>query len=161
MGQVKLLLDDLMDYDFSLLAIHCTQEEYKIAFLLNRFLHMQLKRTRTDVDYKSKGFTATFPIFTYTDYRKYLKYSLVSNRRLAKALNKTDTNNLFAIEEKTKTLNLIPEIKQADYILKIESEIQTPPLTSLIKTINSIPHIITAYPINVEQLKSKRNLIFE
>ena len=48
----KLVLDDF-DNPFKLIAIHCSSEDYKLAFLLNRHLNLKLARTRKDHDFTS------------------------------------------------------------------------------------------------------------
>jgi len=38
----KLLVDDFYDASFSLLAIHCRLEDYRLAYLLNMYLELKL-----------------------------------------------------------------------------------------------------------------------
>jgi hypothetical protein len=54
--------------------------------------------------------------------------------------------------------HLIPEHRDVDYFLKIEEDDTSG--ESLVKALASIPNIITAYAIDTDNLKSKKNLIF-
>jgi hypothetical protein len=56
-------------------------------------------------------------------------------------------------------ITLIPELKKTDFFLKLESDTPTP--KSMLAKINQIPQVVTAYAVDVNKLKSKRNLIFE
>ena len=54
MGVHKLVLDDFIeDVSFSLIGIHCNLEDYKLAYLLNSTLGIQLKRLDTDLQFSN------------------------------------------------------------------------------------------------------------
>jgi hypothetical protein len=40
----KLLEDDFDDDAYSLLAIHCDSDDFRLAYLLNQYLNINLKR---------------------------------------------------------------------------------------------------------------------
>ena len=50
MAALKLVLDDAFDYDFSLIALHCSLESYRLAFMINKYAHLRLKRAK-DIDF--------------------------------------------------------------------------------------------------------------
>ena len=50
MANFKLVLEDDFGEDFSLIAIHCSAEAYKMAYLLNDHMALRLKRKRVDLD---------------------------------------------------------------------------------------------------------------
>ncbi|MEX0361096.1 MAG: IPExxxVDY family protein [Allomuricauda sp.] len=54
---------------------------------------------------------------------------------------------------------MIKERKEVDYLLKVDG-VDGPTLVQQIKAINTIPKVVTAYPMDTQTLKSKRNLIF-
>ena len=54
----KLVLDDFVDADYSLFAIHCDLEDYRLAFYINHAFKTNLKRAKEDVDFK--GSNASF-----------------------------------------------------------------------------------------------------
>lgn len=56
----KLIVDDFYDTDFSLIAIHCQVEDYRISYLLNKHLDINLMRKGKDLDFNY--FMASYPI---------------------------------------------------------------------------------------------------
>ena len=47
----KLLVDDFEDSNYSLLAVHCEMEDYRLAYYLNKYLETRLARTKEDLDF--------------------------------------------------------------------------------------------------------------
>ncbi len=159
MPPFKLILSDTLEYDFSLIAIHCSLEDYRIAYYLNKHLGIQLQRKTKDVDFKKEGHEALFSLFTFEDSKNYRSYTLVGNRCRVEHPFLEDNISLFTTQENFKLINLIPELKKTDFFLKLESDTTTP--KTILTQINEIPQVVTAYAVNVNKLKSKRNLIFE
>ncbi len=62
--------------------------------------------------------------------------------------------------EKTVTTYLLKEFKNVDFFLKIQSDYEQVATRNLIATINEIEQVISAYAIDVEQIKQKQHLIF-
>jgi hypothetical protein len=54
----------------------------------------------------------------------------------------------------------LPEFKKADYLLKIEMADNSLEMAALKTTLNTIERISTVYSIDIENTKSKNNLIF-
>ena len=155
----KLLVDDFYDASFSLLAIHCRLEDYRLAYLLNKHLNLKLERRTQDLDYKY--FAASYAIYEWYNEALYTTWNLVSNvcKKEEDALQ--SSGSLFSNQNKIlKTYNLLPEFKTVDYLIKITSENQNFNEKQLINKIQDIPQIITVYNIDTDQIKSKDNLIF-
>lgn len=163
MGHHKLVLDDDFKEEFSLVAIHCSEEDYKIAYFLNRHLDLGLKRDAIDLDYSNDDMEATFPLFQYTSDLQYTSYDLVANKCKSTAQNAQVQGGLFSEEASEKYIitYLLPEHKKVDFFLKISSEFSTIPLRNIIATVNKIKQVISAYKIDPESIKSKNNLIFD
>lgn len=159
----KLILDDELCDEFSLIAIHCSEEEYKIAFRINKILSLRLKRKAYDLDFSIAGNDVSFPIFEYENEFNYTKFNLVANKCKIQEEITNQKDELFTdvISEKTVTTYLLPEFKNVDYFLKIYSDFEKVPLRNLIHAINEIEHVISAYIIDNEQIKSKSHLIFD
>jgi len=162
MTTYKLLMDDDGKETFSLLAIHCSEEAYILAYLLNKHLGFHLKRERLDLNYVNNGLEASFPLFEYEDNFQYTVYNLVANKCKSVAANVNSSGGLFYDDasEKTVITHLIPEYSKVDYFLKIHSEYESILLRNIITEINDIKRIISAYEVGVDNLKSKNNLIF-
>lgn len=156
----KLILDDVFEeVTFTLIAIHCTLEDYRLAFLLNKHLGITLTRKSSDLDYNNGK--STYSIFEWEDNKQLTNWSLVSNICKTESYQEINQQSLFNIREKiTKTTNLIPEYKRVDYLLKIDNEYQFSKEKFILNNILKIPQITTAYSIDASQLKSKDNLIF-
>ena len=156
----KLILDDVFDESvFTLIAIYCNIEDYRLAYLLNQFLGINLVRNEFDLDF-NKGKTA-YSLYKWKDKKQLINWNLVSNICKTNAFSQTNTNSLFdTVTNITKTFNLIPELKNVNYLLKIEDELDSNEYKEIINKTLRIPQVATAYIVDYSQLKSKDNLIF-
>jgi hypothetical protein len=155
----KLLVDDFEDEAYSLLAIHCNLEDYRIAFLLNQFLNINLKRCAYDLDFQYT--TASYSVYEWEDNKRQAMWNLIGNIFKREEDSLVSSGSLFDATSKViKTYNLIPEYKNVNYFLKIENDDHYMNLKNIISIIQKIPQIVTVYDIDVSTLKSKNNLIF-
>jgi hypothetical protein len=155
----KLLVDDFEDENYLLLAIHCNLEDYRMAFLLNQFLNINLKRCPYNLDFQYT--TASYSVFEWQDNKKQAMWNLIGNIFKQEEDSLVSSGSLFNSSAKlTKTYNLIPEYKNVNFFLKIENENNNTNLKNIINIIQKIPQVITVYDIDVNSLKSKNNLIF-
>jgi len=163
MANSKLILDDDFSEEFSLLAIHCSEEAFKIAYLLNKFAMLHLKRRQIDLEYSNDGLEITFPLFVFENEMQYTTYHLIANKCKSVAAHLLSSGGLFDDDnsENTITTHLLPEFKKVDYFLKIHSELEIIPIRKIVASINEIKQVISAYEIDVDQIKSKNNLIFD
>jgi|SRR5690606_26636549 len=157
----KLVLDD-DDTPFKLIAIHCSSEEYKVAFLLNRHLNIKLARTRKDHDFISRSVRAEFSLYSYNHHQQYCDYYLISNKFREVSHTATGEASLFGEEAlDSNVIYLLPQYKKVDYLLKIEEEYESISEKKLLEQIKEISQVATAYSIDTENLKFKENLIFD
>ncbi|MEW7289664.1 IPExxxVDY family protein [Aquimarina sp. 2304DJ70-9] len=159
----KLVLDTLDDDNYELIAIHSSIASYRLAFLLNKNLNLQLFRKKEDINFEYDDLKASFPLYQYNDHFQYNTYSLLGNKFSAKTEPKKPVpEGLFMSTENTYAIKyLIPELKKVDYFLKIETEASNFSSKVLLTQMLSVSQIITAYPVEYAVLKSKNNLIFE
>ena len=61
----KLWLDDLVEEEFALIAIHCSAEVYRVVYNLNKILGISLQRQPTDVDYSYPEGLAFYELYNY------------------------------------------------------------------------------------------------
>lgn len=146
--------DDFSIADYSLIGIHCTIEDYRLAFLLNLHLQTKFKRADYNLDFKDKNYNASYSVFEYTNLKYGYDWFLISNIYKSEL----EFEGLFNQSE-TKTF-LIPEKKKIDFFLKIEGDLNNQHIKNVIEQINKIPQVITSYTINANKLKSKNFLIF-
>jgi len=157
----KLNLDDFFqDEEFSLIGIHCTIEDYRLAFLLNKTLSLNLSRKTKDLD--NVGLGSNHPIFEWENHVQFTTWHFVTNScKVENSRLQPVANSLFnELTTTTQTHYLVPEFKQANYLLKVESEVCLTQEKHTLNKILQIPQIVTAYTIASNQLKSKKNLIF-
>lgn len=154
----KLNFDDAFNEVFyTLIAMHCTIEDYRLAYLLNKHLGISLKRKPHDLDYNNG--LVSYSIYEWQNIKQLITWNLVSNIHKTETTQKTDTKSLFNTTQ-TKAFYLLPEYKTVNYVLKIDAQYGLSEEKKMLNTIKSIPQIITAYSINTNQLQSKENLIF-
>ncbi len=156
----KLMLDEVFDEtQYSLIAIHCNEEDYRLAYLLNKKLGIKLKRKFLDVAFSTDK--STYAIFDWEDNKALTSWTMVSNTCKTEYYQEPTFNTLFASDNKiTKTTYLIPEYKKVNYFLKIEGGINFSEEQYILNKILRTPRVVTAFPIAVATLKSKDNLIF-
>ncbi|WP_417857931.1 IPExxxVDY family protein [Xanthomarina gelatinilytica] len=156
----KLSLDDFFDDEgFTLIGIHTSLEDYRLAYLLNSKLNIQLKRKKKDLDFSNRTF---YSIYEWEDNKQLVTWNLVSNMCKIESANTSIDKGLFVDSEKIiETYYLLPELKKVNYLLKInDDQFPTNKSLKIINNIQEIAQVVTAYQINLEPLKSKNNLIF-
>ena len=155
----KLVVDDFYDDSFSLFAIHCRLEDYRLAYLLNKHLQIRLARKPQDLDFKY--FAASYAIFEWEDCKLDATWHLVSNICKREESTLQSSGSLFDNQNTlTKTFHLIPELKNVDYLIKVSDEHSGFNEKLILNNIQSIPQVITTYSIDLDKIKSKDYLIF-
>ena len=156
----KLVVDDFYDASFSLLAIHCRLEDYRLAYLLNKYLGLNLERKPRELDYNY--FAASFSIYEWENTKFDTVWNLVSNICKKEEAAFQSSGSLFTNSAPvTRTYNLLPELKTVDYLIKVSNEYRNFNERHILHSIQSIPQVITAYSVDIDQIKSKDNLIFD
>lgn len=155
----RLVLDLLDEAPYELLALHCSLEPYRLAFLLNQKLGLQLRRNRSDVYIWYPEGEGAHACYEYENPYNYLKYYLVKNRS-HRDLQEQPASGLFPTIQGGPTY-LVPEHKKADYFLKVRIEASHFSMKKTCTGILQIPQVVAAYSMNKSQIKSKNNLIFE
>jgi hypothetical protein len=157
----KLILNDFIEEtNFSLIGIHCSLEDYRLAYLLNSHLNINLRRKSSDLDYNNGQ--VLYSIFEWENTNQLTTWNLVSNSCKLETFEAYTQDSLFPDKEKLSRIHyLVPEYKTVNYLLKIDSELEAVnSVKSVLLKIQKITQIITAYNIHVPKLKSKDNLIF-
>ena len=132
----KLVLE--YDLDFALFGISCHEQAYRLCWQLNRELGMNLERADEDISFLHKEEESFHPLYTY-ETEDMTWFSLVKNR--------------------SERGVLIPELPHIDYFLKVEDLLEDE--DELRNKIRGLRFVNAVYSIDVEQLKSKENLIFD
>ncbi|MCF8713411.1 IPExxxVDY family protein [Joostella atrarenae] len=149
------LLDDFYEHSYTLIAIHGSLDDYRLAYFLNSEFKINLRRLKTDVNIAERVNTSVFK--SYDDVNE-VSWSLIKNRINIEQIG-TEVS-LFAEKKSVKRFFFIPEYSKADYFLKIDEDGPYRDEIKVLVKLKKIPGIITAYKVEAQQLKSKNNLIF-
>ena len=153
MAKVKsYILDEIEEDDFSLIALHSSCEAYYLAFLLNSNCQCQFAQKKK----KKEGAEADhiFESYEWIDPIKGIEIRLFSNRYLKFQKDVQKGSSLFDLPE-TKELYLMQDLKEVDYIIKIDSGIDD---LVMIDRIESIDQVSYRYLIDQSQLKMDSRL---
>ena len=149
-------MNDFCEEEYSLIGIHSTLEDYKLAYLINKKLNTRFFKAKEDLQFTREKKKASFSIYNYENTKYDFDWFLIANSYRRE--NQTVSNELLLTSE-TKTY-LIPEKKKVDFFLKICGKSEYDFVMKTINSIKSIENIITAYLIDKNTLKSKDFLIF-
>ncbi|MEO2051736.1 IPExxxVDY family protein [Flagellimonas beolgyonensis] len=145
---------DFYDDSFKLIAIHSNLEDYAITYAINSGCGLYLKRMERDLCLEAN---AMFPVFDWDDELNDLYWTLIANKCVVEEVIPSD--GLFGNNTSERTDHLIKERKEVDYFLKVDAA-DDDLIEEQVRRINKIARVMTAYPIDTQTLKSKRNLIF-
>ena len=159
MALYKLLVDDFYDETYVLIAVHCRIEDYRLAYLLNKYLGTNLERSAKDLDL---NYTASsYSVYEWNNKADYITWNLIANSCKKEEESLYSSGALFSESDKViKIYHLIPELKQVDFFIKISNEIQNINEKLIISKLQTIPQIITSYSVDLAKIKSKEHLIF-
>ena len=149
-------MDDFCEEPYSLIGIHSTLEDYKLAYLINQNLNTRFYKAIKDLEFKRDKKKASFSIYNYENTNEGFNWFLIANSYRRE--NQTVSNELLLTSE-TKTY-LIPEKKKVDFFLKICGDSEYDFVMKTIQKIINIENVITAYSIDKNTLKSRDFLIF-
>ena len=110
----SLELQDFCEEEYSLIGIHSTLEDYKLAYLLNKNLNTRFYKAKEDLKFVKEKKEASFSIYNYENINYDYDWFLIANSYRRE--NQTVSNELLLTSE-TKTY-LIPEKKKVDFFLK-------------------------------------------
>ena len=150
----SLEIDDFSDDNYHLIGVHSALEDYQLAFFLNKYLKIDLKRASFNIEYKNSK--ASYSVFESIDEILDYSFHLLSNTYKTK----DEFLNFGLFDTIASTMYLVPERKKIDYFIRIEGEVNEKFVFEKIEQICKMPQITTSYIIDTNQLKSKDFLIF-
>ena len=156
MANLKLTFNDFESNDFELLAIHSNLKDFKLTFLINIKLNVLMAKNENEISIKSSNGTGKFSRFSYDDLNQDITWELIKNQTNFNS----NENNAGFFSENNITMNLIPELKTADYLLKIDNIDSSFNSEEVIEKINTLQNVSTIYKVDTTNLKSINNLIF-
>jgi len=130
-----------IDLDFVLIAVTTSLKDYRICYLINKFLNfnfVKISDLQLDIHPNSEQ-------VLFSRYHNYWE---------------TTETDFYFIANKGSDGYLIPEMKKADYFLLIRNYIDENDLESIISALNKIPEVVAAVKIDPKKIKSRENLLF-
>lgn len=153
MATVHRISEELFVDSFDLIALHSNMECYALAYHINKVFEILLERAKKDLEIGK----LSYPIFEYNDEMNDEDWYLVKN--VVQKEVSDENQGLFANSTTIKLNYLLAERKEINYLLKLYPE-NSAEIDKTVKAIRTIPKVSMAYQLNVDELKSKRNLIF-
>jgi hypothetical protein len=160
----KYVLDNVYDFDFSLIAITSSEPDYKLCIHLNRALNINLVREEP-VDLNSRQVKAplTFSCFFYEEEENFHQYTMLSNRSINSVIAKNTVNvvpSLFDEESPADMKGyLVPELPQCDFLLLLKGEGHETLAGSILPALKSINFVQAIQQVDLATLASKKNLL--
>jgi hypothetical protein len=85
--------NDFYEDDFSLIGIHTTLEDYKLAYLLNKNLKINFIKSKENLNFEKTEKPSSFSIFNYYNKEYDSDWVLIANS--SKRENQTESNELL------------------------------------------------------------------
>lgn len=146
---------DFYEDSFDLIALHSSLEDYAMAYALNLHLKSNFRRRRKDLEISSD---TAVSIFEWKDNINDRYWTFFPNHSLRE--DTSTRTDLFSDEPAYSTFTMVPEHREVDYFIKIENDDAPSSAEKLLKTLLTVPKIVTAYRVETDKLKSKNNLIY-
>jgi hypothetical protein len=140
----KKKLEAELRFEFSLIALISDLKEYKLAWHLNGVLDIQLVKKK-DIELEFiRGQNLVISNYFYMTEHSYIR--MLKNK------------SIIMLGESP--AYLLPELNQFDYLILVHGYEDTLSMTELKKKISGIPKVQFVQTFEIENLKSKENLIF-
>ena len=133
----RYILEDIDEGEFKLISIHSNCEDFKLAYLINLTCNSRFIKLKKKV--YENGSKVEFQIFEWIDIARGICCYLFSNRSLSFKDDLEKGGGLFDLPE-TKELYLVQDMKDADYIIKINSGIDAASLVKELETIKEVSY---------------------
>ncbi len=154
----KLIWEDNDAEPLTVIALHCNEEDFKVAFILNKKLKTKLKRQKEDYIIKTKTNHIAFSVFEFTHPFSQQCFNLIKNKTTTQEQKKNIglfKDNLTPQDQVHFFLN---EYKKPDYILKINDILTTEELNGIIREIKKIKEIFSVYSIDQTHIKNNPHI---
>ena len=130
-----------IDLDFVLIAVTTSLKDYRICYLINRYLNFNFVKTADlAVEMAPNRGPVYFSRYTYSW--------------------ETTETDFYFIANKGTDGYLIPEMRKTDYFLMIKNYIDDADVDNLVSSLNKIAEIVAAVKIEPKKIKSRENLLF-
>ncbi len=130
-----------IDLDFVLIAVTTSLKDYRICYLINKYLNFNLVKSADlaiDINPNPE------PVY-FSQYEYHLE---------------AGPTDFYFIANKGSDGYLIPEMRKTDYFMIIKNYISEDELDNILSALNRVPEIVAAVKIEPKKIKSRENLLF-
>jgi len=157
-------IDFEYDYKFLLIGICSPLKDYHLSYKLNKELNASLSRSDFDIamNFDDGIEKAYFSLYEYWDEQYQNQWYLLTNKcQITCADESQDQGTIFDgfIQNSKKIKYLIPENTKTDYYLQVHGIFNEDAKQDLLKNITQLNRVVSAYEIDITELRSKENLI--
>mgnify|MGYP001474053796 FL=1 len=155
--KINLLHDDFYSKEYTLFALKSNLQDYRLAYFFNKKTDLTLNRMTKDVKYILKNNTLYFSAFVDKSFDDKKKCYLISNKTIySKDLK---YGSLFKNIPISNNMFLIPELKEFDYMLKLDGIWTKKEIGDLVTSMSKISEIVANICVDSKKIKSINNLI--
>lgn len=144
---------------YQIIAIYTNEQDYRLAFLLNQYLNLQLKKSSSILNKTKK---TNFTVFEYEDATLFQNWILLTNYCYVNSKITTNSFDLFKDKPTLfkKKIYYLKKYKKASFLLKLVADKDSEYFNNLIQTLQQIPQIYAADMLFLDKIKNKKLLIF-
>ena len=155
--KINLLHDDFYSKEYTLFALKSNLQDYRLAYFFNKKTDLTLNRMTKDVKYILKNNTLYFSAFVDKSFDDKKKSYLISKKTIySKDLK---YGSLFKNIPISNNMFLIPELKEFDYMLKLDGIWTKKEIGALVTSMSKISEIFANICVDSKKIKSINNLI--
>jgi len=134
----KFSLELIEEYPYQVFGIAASAHDYRLCWHINKELGLNFVRQKAIQVINKRKETVNHELFVYENEDAVAKYRLIQNKK---------TGSIF-----------LPETSKADYLLVID---ESPVLNydEIVLKIKNIRPVLIVFPINLDALKYKQNLL--
>lgn len=134
----KFSLELVEEYPYQVYGITASANDYRLCWYLNKELGLHFTRQPALEIYNKKKESINHEVFVFEDEDALVRYRLIQNKK---------GGSLF-----------LPELPKADYLLVLD-ESPVIDYENLIKRIKDIRPVLMVFPVDLNELKNKQNLL--
>lgn len=140
MAVKKHKLDLAIEEDFCLLGVVTDEPDYKLCWMVNRFLRMNFeKQNDLILFHKKSGEEQEFSNFLYEDEESMIAFRIIKNR----------TENGYFLEE----------LKNLDYLIHIQGEINTLKISDFMLSLGEMDPVRMCVPCDLSRIRNHDRLL--
>ena len=148
------------DFDFVLIGITCSENQYRLLSKINDALGINLFLSDYMPFNLKDGRIFKFSLYRFVDEELRLEYFFVPNTSNFEGPNPNNTDDLFAGLDIDESVKLVKELSRTDYFIILKGEDLHNIRFKIMEHLKTIDEIIQLQAIEPNELQSKRNLIF-